>query len=482
MSGPKYDTVIGLETHVQLMTQTKMFCGCRNTFGETPNTVTCPVCLGLPGALPVANAEAFRLSIRAGLALDCEIAETTRFDRKNYFYPDLPKGYQISQLDHPINGRGGVDLSLTGSGHVGIERAHLEEDAGKCIHDGAENTTLVDLNRCGIPLLEIVTGCDIDSADMAHAYLTELRLTLRQIGVSDCDMEKGSLRCDVNISLKSAGSKTLGTKIEIKNLNSFRMVRRAILHEQQRQAAILDRGEIIEQEETRLWDDEKGETRLMRRKEDSADYRYFPDPDLPPLEIDSSMVDEQRALMGELPAARKQRYRDQMGLSEKEALALVQHLDRAEFFEETAARCESPKLAANWILGELFGVLKEDTRALADLALTPARLSELIALNVDGTLNINAAREVFAELIQKDGDLKAIAKEKGLIQLNDEDELRTTVQTAMNAHPQAVDDIRSGNKKAIGAIIGAVMKTTGGRANPGIVNRLITELMSESEK
>ena len=477
MSLSDYDTVIGLETHVQLATRTKMFCGCRNTFGEAPNSVTCPVCLGLPGALPVANAEAFRLAIRAGLALGCEIATTTRFDRKNYFYPDLPKGYQISQLDHPINGHGLVELSLTGTGQVTIDRAHLEEDAGKCVHEGADDTTLVDLNRCGIPLLEIVTGCDITSADMAHAYLTQLRLTIRQLGVSDCDMEKGSLRCDVNISLKPAGAEKLGTKIELKNLNSFKMVRRAILYEQERQSSILDAGGTIDAEETRLWDDDADETRLMRRKEDSADYRYYPDPDLPPHDIAPSVVEEQRALIGELPGPRKQRFMNEMGLSEMEALPLVQQQGSAVFFEETAKLCNSPQKAANWVLGELFAALKSDDRSLEDLALTPTRLAELIALTEDGTLNIAAAREVFSELLNADGNPRDIAEQRGLLQLSDEGELRATVMAAMEANPKAVEDIRSGNKKAAGALVGAVMKATGGRANPGIVNRLISEIM-----
>ncbi|MFT7618219.1 MAG: aspartyl-tRNA(Asn)/glutamyl-tRNA(Gln) amidotransferase subunit B [Planctomycetota bacterium] len=478
MSLSDFDTVIGLETHVQLLTKTKIFCSCPNTYGAPPNTAVCPTCLGLPGALPVANRQAFNLGIRAGLILDCEIATFTKFDRKNYFYPDLPKGYQISQFDYPICGNGKLDLSMTDvEGSVGIERAHLEEDAGKNSHGEGSSGTLVDLNRCSIPLLEIVTKPDITSGEMAYAYLTELKLRLRYAGISDCDMEKGSLRCDVNVSLKPKGRKEFGTKIELKNLNSFKMVRRSIEFEQKRQLAIYESGATIDKEETRLWDDVAGETRLMRKKEDSADYRYFPDPDLPPFHITEKWIDEVRRELPEMPAAKKQRFMTELSLPEYDAGILVQDREVADWFEVVAKLCGDPKQASNWIGSELFSVLNEKHCSINDLALTPQGLSDLIGLTQDGTLNNKSARKLFHAIVETGEDPKSKAESMGLIQVSDEGELEAIVKAAIEANPKAVEDIKNGKGKAVGAIVGYVMKATKGRANPGVVNQLMNKII-----
>ena len=476
MSIEDYDTVIGLETHVQLKTRTKMFCGCLNEYGAAPNSQVCPVCLGLPGSLPVPNREAFRLAIRAGLALNCKVATFTKFDRKNYFYPDLPKGYQISQFDYPINGPGRLDLAMRGSGSVDIERAHLEEDAGKSGHDES-GATLVDLNRCGVPLLEIVTRPDIDTPELAYDYLTELKLTMRYLGVGDCDMEKGSLRCDVNVSLKPKGAEKLGTKIELKNLNSFKMARRALEYEQRRQAALYDAGKTIDVQETRLWDEELGETRVMRTKEGASDYRYFPDPDLPPFNIDPAELREIESDLPELPGRKKRRLVEEHGLSDYDSTLLVQDPVVADYFEETARESRNAKQAANWIAGEVFAVLKARDIELAELAVRPAALAELIRLVEDGTLSSTSARKVFQHLCEQPGSPKAAAEALGLVQMSDESAIRKQVQLALDANPNAVADIRAGKRKAAGAIVGQVMRETQGRANPAVVNRLIDELL-----
>ena len=479
MSLADYDTVIGLETHVQLKTKTKMFCGCPNAYGAEPNTLVCPVCLGLPGALPVVNKRAFELGIRAGLALDCGITRTTKFDRKNYFYPDLPKGYQISQFDQPLNHDGGLSFASEGTvKRVRIKRAHLEEDAGKNQHgEGTTDVTLVDMNRCGVPLLEIVTEADITSATMAFDYLTALKLLLRCVGVSDCDMEKGSLRVDVNISLKRKGVAAFGTKIELKNINSFRYVRHALEFEQARQAAILDSGGQIDGEETRLWDSVKNESRLMRRKEGSADYRYFPDPDLPIFHVSDAWIGQIRESMPELPAKKRERFMTALGLPEYDAGVLVQDPDVADYFEETARLAKDPKQASNWVGSEVFSVLNETGISVKDLKVTPKLLADLILLTKDGTLNVPSAREVFHTVKETGADPKAVAESKGLMQVSDEAALREIVKAAIEKNPKAVADLKQGKGKAAGAIVGFVMGQTKGRANPAVVNRLINEVI-----
>ena len=471
-----FEIVVGLETHVQLATRTKMFCGCANTFGAPPNSHTCPVCLGLPGALPFANKEAFVLAIRAGLALGCDIASVTRFDRKNYFYPDLPKGYQISQLDAPINGAGRVEL---GDGRsVRLDRAHLEEDAGKNTH--TESGTLVDLNRAGIPLLEIVTAPDITSADMAYDYLTELQLRMRHIGAGDCDMEKGSLRCDVNISVRRRGDERLGTKIELKNLNSFKMIRRAIEHEEQRQTAVLTGGGRIQVEETRLWDDDANETRLMRTKETSADYRYFADPDLPEFPIARDWVDELRATLPEMPADRRRRYVKDFELSDYDAGVIVEDRMIADWFDATVSAGAPPKKAANWVTGEIFSLLNERKTTIDDLALSPERLAELTDLVEDGTVNHAAARQILDAIVDTDESPSAKADELGLRQMDDDEALLAIVRAACAANPSVVAEIAAGKKKAAGVIVGQIMRETGGRANAQTVSELIAQVIAES--
>ncbi|MCB9833113.1 MAG: Asp-tRNA(Asn)/Glu-tRNA(Gln) amidotransferase subunit GatB [Planctomycetes bacterium] len=477
MSLEDFDTVIGLETHVQLLTRTKMFCSCPNSYGAPPNTAVCPTCLGLPGALPVANREAFTIAIRAGLAMNCSIATATKFDRKQYFYPDLPKGYQISQFDLPICHDGRLELTLSGGGSVGIQRAHLEEDAGKNSHGDHDSGTLVDLNRCGIPLLEIVTKPDISSPQMAYDYLTELKLLLRHVGVSDCDMEKGSLRVDVNVSLKPKGRKEFGTKIELKNINSFKFVKRAIEFEQQRQLAIYEAGGTIDVEETRTWDDPAGESRLMRKKEGFADYRYFPDPDLPPFHVGKDWIEQVRDAMPELPAARRRRYMDELGLPDYDAGILIQEPSVARWFDETVALGAEPKQVSNWIGSEIFAVINERHCDIYDLKLSPKILAELIGLTQDGTLNVKSARELFHAIVDTGESPKKKAEAMGLVQVSDQGELEAIIQKAIDANPKAVEDIRAGKGKAAGAIVGFVMRETKGRANPAVINEIMERLL-----
>ncbi len=475
----RFEPVIGLEVHVQLGTRTKMFCGCEYRFGASPNTLTCPVCLGLPGALPVPNRQAVEFGIRAGLALGAQIAEVTKFDRKHYFYPDLPKGYQISQFDRPIAADGRLDLKFTGlDKSVSVVRAHLEEDAGKNLHEEGRPHSLVDLNRCGVPLLEIVSGPDLRSSAEAYAYLTELKLILKSIGVSECDMEKGSLRCDVNVSIRPRGTIPFGTRVELKNLNSFKGVERAIDDEVVRQAAILDQGGKIE-EETRLWDDDKGRSRLMRRKESAPDYRFFPDPDLPPFRVDVSWVDRVRAESPELPVAKLARYESVHGLSTYDAKVLIQEPDVCRYFEETVRLSGDAKQAANWITSELFGLMKGGI-AIDEIKLRPAHVAEVIALVLDGTLNIRSAREVFAKMYEAPKSAKSYVEELGLTQVSDRAGLVEIMRRALAANPKAVQDLKAGKEKAAGAVVGFAMRETKGRGNPALLNEILQELLKES--
>jgi len=472
----RWEPVIGLEVHVQLGTATKMFCGCRNLFGAPPNALTCPVCLGLPGALPVPNRRAAELAIRFGLAVGGTIAEVTRFDRKQYFYPDLPKGYQISQDKGPIVTGGTVTTSFFGDGKtIRLIRAHLEEDAGKGQHEESGGSTLVDLNRCGIPLLEIVSAPDLRSAEDAWAYLNELRLTLRTLDISECDMEKGSLRCDVNVSIRPRGTTPFGDRVELKNLNSFRGVERAIRHEIERQAALLEAGGKVELE-TRLWDDEKGESRLMRKKESAPDYRYFPDPDLPPFAVGRAWVDRVAAEAPELPLKRLERYTSVYGLSDYDAKVLIRDPSICRYFEETTALCNDPKNAANWITSELFGLMKGGV-SIDDVKVRPTHIAELVALVKDGTLNVRSAREVLAKQYEDPRPAKEWVEKLGLVQVSDRDALVAIVKKGMEMNPKAVADLKAGKEKAAGAIVGYAMKETKGRGNPAILNEILAELL-----
>ena len=470
-----YETVIGLEVHVQLKTRTKMFCGCAIMFGAAPNTQVCPVCLGLPGALPATNARAAELAVLAGLALNCEMAEESVFARKNYFYPDLPKGYQISQFDRPVCGKGWLDIPLRdGMRRVGITRAHLEEDAGKLVHTTA-GMSLVDLNRAGVPLLEVVSEPELWNSEEAYAYLVTLKALLQYAGVSDCDMEKGSLRCDANISIRPSGATALGTKVEIKNLNSFKAVKAALEFEAARQVKALESGERLVQE-TRLWDDDHEATAPMRSKEGAHDYRYFPEPDLPPLRVSREMVDRIRAGLPELPAARRARFISRFGLSEYDSGVLTADRAVADYFEAVlAAGAADAKAAANWIMSELLGALNAAGKEIGESPVSPAALAELVKLIADGTLSGKLAKQVFAEMAATGQGAVAIVKAKNLVQVTDAAALAPAIEAALAASPESVAAYRAGKAAALGRLVGEVMKRTQGKANPQAVNRFLEE-------
>jgi aspartyl-tRNA(Asn)/glutamyl-tRNA(Gln) amidotransferase subunit B len=472
MSGPAYEPVIGLEIHVQLRTRTKMFCGCALSFGDPPNTHTCPVCLGLPGALPVANARAIHYALLIGLALGCELAPRSIFHRKNYFYPDLPKGYQISQYDVPICSGGRL-------GEVRIHRAHLEEDAAKLVHVGASgrihgaDESVVDFNRGGTPLVEIVTEPDVRSAAQAREWLTLLRETLRQLGVSDVNMEEGSLRCDANVSIRPVGSDVLGTKTELKNMNSFRYLERGVEAEIARQTAILEAGGEVEQE-TLHYDPVSGAISSLRSKEEAHDYRYFPEPDLVPVVVDEAMIAAARAELPELPAQRAERYERELGLSADSARRLAFRADLAAYFERTlAADPEHPQALANWITGELVARIGDADPAGSKVE--PAALATLVALLRAKQVTPGAAKQVLDALVAQGGDPQAIVEAEGLGAMGDGDELADAVRRALAADPDAVEKLKAGNMKAIGPIVGFVMRETKGRADGGEVTRLVRQ-------
>jgi aspartyl-tRNA(Asn)/glutamyl-tRNA(Gln) amidotransferase subunit B len=465
--------VIGLEVHCQLGTRTKLFCGCAVEFGAEPNTRVCPVCSGAPGTLPVLNAEAARLALRAALALGCRIAPASHFDRKHYFYCDLPKGYQITQYERPIALGGGLELA---GGHtVRLKRIHIEEDAGKAIHDRGA-CTLVDLNRAGVPLIEIVTEADLSSSSEAHEFLTRLKETLQYAGVSECDMEKGSLRCDVNVSLHRPGE-PLGTRIELKNLNSFKNVVAAVEHEVARQSARLAAGQRIAQE-TLQWDPERGETRVLRSKEDERDYRYFSDPDLPPLLVEERELEREKRLLPELPGARRARWRAELGLSEYDAQVLSATRTLADFFEETARLSRAPKEAANWLANEVAAALAEKGAAApGELGLTPARLAELIDVVRRGTVSRSGAKTVLKAMLERAGSPAELVNELGLAQVDDERAIEEWCRAALVAETRAAADVRGGEPKALGVLIGHVMKASSGRANPALVRGTLLRLI-----
>lgn len=472
-----YETVIGLEVHVELGTRTKIFCHCANEFGAPPNTHVCPVCLGSPGVLPVLNEQALALGIRAALALHCEVRRSSHFDRKNYFYPDSPKAYQISQYDEPIGEHGYVEIVVDGEPRrIGITRVHLEEDAGKLNHSPFGDASLVDFNRVGVPLIEIVSEPDLRTPEEARLYVEELRSIMRYCDVSECRMEEGSLRCDANISLRPYGQKMLGTKTEIKNMNSFRHVQRGLEYEQARQAKILEAGGGIEQE-TRRFDEASGSTVVMRTKEDAHDYRYFPDPDLPRLVLTAAYVDERRAEIPELPAAKRHRFQASYGLPAYDAGVLTAARPLADFFDETAARVKDPKSASNWIMGELLAYLKAEDREIADVRMTPGQLAELIGLIDDGTISGKIAKDVFQDMLLTGKDAQSLVAEKGLTQISDEGALRAIAEQVVAANPKSVEDFRAGKEKAIGALVGQVMKETRGKANPQLVNRIMADII-----
>ncbi|HSH41878.1 MAG TPA: Asp-tRNA(Asn)/Glu-tRNA(Gln) amidotransferase subunit GatB [Arenicellales bacterium] len=469
-----WEAVIGLEVHVQLLTRSKIFSGASTEFGSEPNTQACAVDLGLPGVLPVMNENAARMAVKLGLAVDAVINERSVFARKNYFYPDLPKGYQISQYELPIVGPGHLNIEVDGEHkRVGITRAHLEEDAGKSLHEDYHGMTGIDLNRAGTPLIEIVSEPDMRSAKEAVAYLRKLHTLVRYLEICDGNMQEGSFRCDANVSVRPAGETKLGTRTELKNINSFRFVERAIEHEIERQIDILEEGGEIVQE-TRLYDPDKDETRPMRTKEEAHDYRYFPDPDLPPMAIDESFIDEVRQTLPELPDAREQRFREQYGLNDEQARLLTLSPAGADYYEATVeATSGSAKTAANWIVGELSSRLNDENRDIGDCPITPAMLAGLIDRIEDGTISGKIAKEVFRAMWDGEGDADAVIESKGLKQITDSGEIEKIIDQVLENSPAQIQQYRDGQQKVFGYFVGQVMKATGGKANPQQVNEIL---------
>ncbi|MGI8351497.1 Asp-tRNA(Asn)/Glu-tRNA(Gln) amidotransferase subunit GatB [Niallia circulans] len=473
----EFETVIGLEVHVELKTQSKIFSASPNHFGAAPNTNTTVVDLGYPGVLPVLNKKAVEYGMKASLALNCEIATETKFDRKNYFYPDNPKAYQISQFDKPIGEHGWIEIEVDGyKKRIGITRVHLEEDAGKLNHE--KGYSLVDFNRQGTPLIEIVSEPDIRTPNEAYAYLEKLKSIIQYTGVSDCKMEEGSLRCDANISIRPVGQAEFGTKTELKNLNSFNFVRKGLEYEEQRQREVVSSGGVINQE-TRRFDEATSTTLLMRVKEGSDDYRYFPEPDLPDLYIDEDWKARIRAEIPELPDARQKRYMEEWGLPEYDAKVLTVTKEMADFFEGTVSNGAEPKLASNWVMGDVSAYLNAEQKELAEVKLTPENLAGMIKLIENGTISSKIAKQVFKELIENGGDAEAIVKEKGLVQISDEGALLKIIGEVLDNNPQSIEDFKNGKQKAIGFLVGQLMKATKGQANPQMVNKLLVQEMNK---
>lgn len=479
----KYITVIGLEVHAELKTKTKAFCACSTEFGGLPNTHVCPVCLGMPGALPVMNRQVVDFAIKAGLALNCDIQKFNKFDRKNYFYPDLAKNYQISQLYKPICLGGYIDINVDGEDkRIGVTRIHMEEDAGKLVHSGAtistSDSSAVDYNRAGVPLIEIVSEPDMRSAAEARAYMENLKAILEYTEVCDCKMQEGSLRCDANVSIMPVGAKEFGTRAEIKNLNSFRALERAINYEVQRQIELIEDGGHVVQE-TRTWDENAGMTLSMRSKEEAHDYRYFPEPDLVPIELDDAWIDRVRDTLPELPAQRQARIMEQFGLSVKDANQIVGTKAMAEYFDEAVKTAKDGKGVANWLLGDVSAYLNNENITIAEFAVTPANLSELVNLLKDGVINSKAGKQVFAEMVKENKSAKALVKELGLEQVSDTGAIEALVDEVLAANPQSVADFKAGKEKAIGFLTGQVMKKSRGKANPPMVQAMLREKMSK---
>ncbi len=477
--GKQYETVIGLEVHVELATKTKIFCGCSTAFGGAPNTHTCPVCTGMPGSLPVLNKKVVEYAVAVGLATNCEITRNCKFDRKNYFYPDNPQNYQISQLYLPVCRNGGVEIETEGGGkkYVGIHEIHMEEDAGKLIHDEWEDCSFVDFNRSGVPLIEIVSEPDMRSAEEVIAYLDKLRLIIQYLGASDCKLQEGSMRADVNLSVREAGEKEFGTRTEMKNLNSFRAIARAIENEKNRQIDLIEAGEKVVQE-TRRWDDLKEYSYAMRSKEDAKDYRYFPDPDLAPLLIDDAWIASIKAREPEFRTEKMERYQSEYGLPLYDAEILTGTKKLADLFEATTAICGKPKKVSNWLMGETMRLLKEKGMDAQDIRFSPGNLAKLIELADAGTVNSSVAKEVFERVFAEDVDPERYVEEKGLKTVHDEGALRSTVEQVLRDNPKSVEDYHNGKEKAIGFLVGQTMKAMKGKANPGMVNEILREVLS----
>ena len=489
----QYEAVIGLETHVQLKTDTKIFCNCATTFGSTPNTQVCPICVGMPGVLPVLNQKVLEYAIKAGLALNCQIAAYSKFDRKQYFYPDLPKDYQISQFDLPIAEHGWLEIELVDkeSGtssrkKIGITRLHMEEDAGKLVHGGSDRLSgstysLVDYNRTGVPLAEIVSEPDMRSGQEAAEYAQELRRILRYLGVSDGNMQEGSLRCDVNISVRPVGQKEFGVKVEIKNMNSFNAIQRAIEYEIERQTEAIESGERIIQE-TRLWEEGSQRTISMRTKEGSSDYRYFPEPDLGPIEIPAQQLEQWRSELPELPYQKRQRYESEWGLSAYDARVMTDDRTKAEYFEATVAAGAPAKQAANWIMGDISAHLNANNElSITDLALKPQELAELVGLIESGTISTTAAKTVLPKLLAEGGSPTQRVEQEGLIQISDTSVIEAAIDEVLTAFPKELEQYRSGKTKMLGFFVGQVMKKTSGRADPKLTNQLLAKRLNSPQ-
>ena len=474
----QYETIIGLEVHVELATKTKIFCSCSTAFGGAPNTHTCPVCTGMPGSLPVLNKQVVEYAMAVGLATNCKIHQYSKFDRKNYFYPDNPQNYQISQLYLPICYEGGIEIDTpAGKKVIGIHEIHIEEDAGKLIHDEWEDCTLVDYNRSGVPLIEIVSEPDMRNADEVIAYLDKLRLIIQYLGASDCKLQEGSMRADVNLSVREVGAEKFGTRTEMKNLNSFKAIARAIEGERARQIELLEEGKQVVQE-TRRWDDNKEYSYAMRSKEDAQDYRYFPDPDLVPVIISDEWIDQVRARQPELRTEKLERYKKEFDIPDYDARIITGSKILADLFEETTAICQKPKKVANWILGETLRLLKEKEMEPEEIRFSAENLAKLIGLVDGGTINSSVAKDVFDAVFYEDVDPEQYVEEKGLKTVNDEGALQAVIEEIVAANPQSVADYKGGKQKAMGFLVGQTMKAMKGKADPGAVNRILKEILS----
>lgn len=474
----QFETVIGLEVHVELATKTKIFCACSTEFGGEPNSHTCPVCTGMPGALPVLNKQVVEYAIAVGLATNCKITQNCKFDRKNYFYPDNPQNYQISQLYLPICRDGGIEIETEEGGKkvIGIHEIHMEEDAGKLVHDEWGESSLVDFNRSGVPLIEIVSEPDMRSADEVIAYLEKLRLIIQYLGASDCKLQEGSMRADVNLSIREVGSEEFGTRTEMKNLNSFKAIRRAIEGEKERQIDLIEAGKEVIQE-TRRWDDAKESSYAMRSKEDAQDYRYFPEPDLVPVIISDEWLEEIRKRQPELRAEKLERYKKEFNIPEYDAGIITSNKKLADIFEETTAICNNPKKVSNWLMVETMRLLKEHDMEPEQITFAPENLAKLIQLTDARAINSSVAKEVFEKVFCDNIDPEKYVEENGLKTVSDDGALRSTIEKIVAENPQSVEDYKNGKKKAIGFLVGQTMKAMQGKADPGMVNQILTELL-----
>ena len=475
----QYETVIGLEVHVELATKTKIFCACSTAFGGAPNTHTCPVCTGMPGSLPVLNKQVVEYALAVGLATNCQIHQYCKFDRKNYFYPDNPQNYQISQLYLPICHDGGVEIETAGGKKIiGIHEIHMEEDAGKLVHDEWEDCSLVDYNRSGVPLIEIVSEPDMRSAEEVIAYLEKLRQIIQYLGASDCKLQEGSMRADVNLSVREVGAEKFGTRTEMKNLNSFKAIAHAIEGERERQIELIEAGRKVIQE-TRRWDDNKESSFTMRSKEDAQDYRYFPDPDLTPVVISDEWIAEVKARQPELRSEKLERYKKEFDIPDYDAQIITNSKHMADLFEAATAICKKPKKVSNWLMGETLRLLKESNMDPEDLSFAPENLAKLVDLADAGTVNSSVAKEVFEQIFKENVDPEVYIEEHGLKTVNDEGALKATIEQIVSENPQSVADYKGGKKKAIGFLVGQTMKAMKGKADPASVNKILKEILDQ---